>query len=206
MLYLILLLILLVLVFGFLGFKRPIMFIGIPIVLLIAGFWVVGIYNNLVGMDQNVKQSWAQVENQLQRRYDLIPNLVETVKGYAKHEKELFENVTMARSAWAGAKTTSEKVAAANQIEGALGRLMVVVENYPTLKASENFRALQDELAGTENRMAVARMRYNDAVQEYNTTAKRIPTVFFVNLFGFDREKIFFEAVKEAKEAPKVRF
>jgi LemA protein len=180
--------------------------IGVLVVILVIGFWVVGIYNNLVGIDQNVKQNWAQVENQLQRRYDLIPNLVETVKGYAKHEKELFENVTKARSAWAGAKTTSEKVAAANQVEGALGRLMVVVENYPTLKASENFRALQDELAGTENRMAVARMRYNDAVQEYNTTAKRIPTVFFVNLFGFDREKTFFEAVKEAREAPKVKF
>lgn len=180
--------------------------VGILVVVLAIGFWVVGIYNNLVGMDQNVKQNWAQVENQLQRRYDLIPNLVETVKGYAKHEKELFENVTKARSAWAGAKTTGEKVAAANQVEGALGRLMVVVENYPTLRASENFRALQDELAGTENRMAVARMRYNDAVQEYNTTARRIPTVFFVNLFAFDKEKTFFEAVKEAKEAPKVKF
>ncbi len=180
--------------------------IGVLVVILVIGFWVVGIYNNLVGIDQNVKQSWAQVENQLQRRYDLIPNLVETVKGYAKHEKELFENVTKARSAWAGAQTPSEKVAAANQVEGALGRLMVVVENYPTLKASENFRALQDELAGTENRMAVARMRYNDAVQEYNTIARRIPTVFFVNLFGFDKEKTFFEAVKEAREAPKVKF
>jgi LemA protein len=180
--------------------------VGILVVVLLVGFWVVGIYNNLVGMDQNVKQSWAQVENQLQRRYDLIPNLVETVKGYAKHEKELFENVTAARSAWAGAKTVSEKAAAAGQVEGFLGRLIAVAENYPVLRASENFRALQDELAGTENRMAVARMRYNEAVQEYNTIAKRIPTVFFVNMFGFDKDKIFFEAVKEAKEAPKVKF
>lgn len=180
--------------------------VGILAVVLVIGFWVVGIYNNLVGIDQNVKQSWAQVENQLQRRYDLIPNLVETVKGYAKHEKELFENVTAARSAWAGAKTVSEKAAAAGQVEGFLGRLIAVAENYPQLRASENFRALQDELAGTENRMAVARMRYNEAVQSYNTTAKRVPTVFFVNMFGFDKEKVFFEAVKEAKEAPKVKF
>jgi len=180
--------------------------IGILVAVLVIGFWVVGIYNNVVGIDQNVKTNWAQVENQLQRRYDLIPNLVETVKGYATHEKELFENVTRARSAWAGAKNPTEKVNAANQIEGFLGRLMVVVENYPTLRATENFRALQDELSGTENRVAVARMRYNDAVQDYNTTAKRVPTVFFVSLFGFDREKVFFQAAKEAKEAPKVKF
>jgi len=176
------------------------------VVVLVIGTWTVGIYNGLVGRDQNVKQSWAQVENQLQRRYDLIPNLVETVKGYATHEKELFENVTKARSAWAGAKTPSEKVAAANEVEGTLSRLMVVVENYPQLRASENFRALQDELAGTENRVAVERMRYNDAVQEYNTVARSVPTVFFVGLFGFDKEKAFFKAVEGAKEAPKVKF
>lgn len=180
--------------------------IGILVVVLLIGFWTVGIYNGLVGRDQSVKQSWAQVENQLQRRYDLIPNLVETVKGYAKHEKELFENVAAARSAWAGAKTSGQKVAAANQVEGFLGRLIAVAENYPVLRASENFRALQDELAGTENRVAVARMRYNDAVQDYNTAARRVPTVFFVNLFGFDKEKTFFESAKEAKEAPKVKF
>ncbi|OGB89668.1 LemA family protein [candidate division WOR-1 bacterium RIFCSPHIGHO2_01_FULL_53_15] len=180
--------------------------VGILVVVLLIGFWTVGIYNGLVGKDQNVKQNWAQIENQLQRRYDLIPNLVETVKGYAKHEKELFENVAAARSAWAGAKTTGQRVAAANQIEGFLGRLIAVAENYPVLRASENFRGLQDELAGTENRVAVARMRYNDAVQAYNTTAKTIPTVFFVNLFGFDRDKAFFESAKEAKEAPKVKF
>lgn len=180
--------------------------IGILVVVLVIGMWMVGIYNGLVGKDQNVKQYWAQIENQLQRRYDLIPNLVETVKGYAKHEKELLENITAARSAWAGAKTTGEKVAAANQVEGALGRLMVVVENYPQLKASENFRALQDELAGTENRISFARQNYNEAVQDYNTTARSIPTAFFVGLFGFDREKTFFQAVKEAQEAPKVKF
>jgi LemA protein len=180
--------------------------IGILAVILVLGFWTAGIYNGLVGKDQNVKQNWAQVETQLQRRYDLIPNLVSTVKGYARHEKELFENVAAARSAWAGARSSGEKVRAANQMEGFLGRLIAVAENYPVLRASENFRALQDELAGTENRVAVARTRYNDAVQEYNTTARSFPTVALIGLFGFDREKTFFESAKEAKEAPKVSF
>ena len=180
--------------------------VGTLVVVLLLGFWTVGIYNNLIGADQSVKQSWAQIENQLQRRYDLIPNLIETVKGYARHEKELFENVAQARSAWAGAKTGAERVGAANRIEGFLGRLIAVAENYPILRASENFRGLQDELAGTENRVAVTRMRYNDAVKEYNTTVKRVPTIFLAGLFGFDKEKVFFEAPKEAKEAPKVKF
>ncbi|OGC12141.1 LemA family protein [candidate division WOR-1 bacterium RIFOXYA12_FULL_52_29] len=180
--------------------------IGILVVIVFLGAWSVGVYNGLVGKDQEVKQSWAQVENQLQRRYDLIPNLVETVKGYATHEKELFENVAAARSAWAGAKSSSERINAANQVEGVLGRLLAVVESYPQLKASENFRALQDELAGTENRIAVARMRYNDMVQGYNVSAKSIPTVFVVRLFGFDPEKIFFAVPDAAKEAPKVKF
>jgi LemA protein len=175
-------------------------------ILLVVGVVVIPIYNGLVSMDQTVKQSWAQVENQLQRRYDLIPNLVETVKGYATHEKELFENVAKARSAWAGAQNQQSKVAAANQMEGALGRLMVVVENYPQLQAAANFRALQDELAGTENRIAVERMRYNETVQVYNTKAKSIPTVLFVRMFGFDAEKTFFKANEEAKTAPKVKF
>ena len=179
---------------------------GIIAVIVIIGIVVVPVYNGLVAMDQNVKQSWAQVENQLQRRYDLIPNLVETVKGYATHEKELFENVAKARSAWARAQSTGEKVNAANQMEGALGRLMVVVENYPQLQAAQNFRALQDELAGTENRISVERMRYNEAVEAYNVKAKSIPTTFFVKLFGFDSEKTFFKAEDNAKQAPKVKF
>ncbi|MFA6430829.1 MAG: LemA family protein [Candidatus Margulisiibacteriota bacterium] len=180
--------------------------VGILAVVLMMGLWMVGVYNDLVGKDQTVKQSWAQVENQLQRRYDLIPNLVSTVKGYATHEKELFENVTKARSAWSGAGNANEKIAASGQLEGFLSRLMVVVENYPQLKAAENFKALQDELAGTENRVAVARMRYNDIVTIYNTNAKSIPTVFFVNMFGFDKEKLFFQSVKEAGSAPNVKF
>ena len=181
--------------------------LGIVVILIVAlGFFSVGIYNNLVGMDQNVKQNWAQVENQLQRRYDLIPNLVETVKGYATHEKTTFEDIAKARTAWAGAQSTTAKVAAANQMEGALARLMVVVEIYPQLQAAANFRALQDELSGTENRLAVARMRYNEAVQSYNVSARRIPTVLFVRMFGFDGEKAFFKAQEAAKEAPKVKF
>lgn len=180
--------------------------IGIVAVVFILGSWFVGMYNGLVGIDQDVKQGWAQVENQLQRRFDLIPNLVETVKGYARHEKETFENITKARSAWTGAQNPNQKVAAANQMEGALGRLMLVVENYPQLQAAPNFRALQDELAGTENRIAVERMRYNEKVQSYNTKAKSIPTVVFVRMFGFDLEKIFFKAEESAKAAPKVKF
>jgi len=180
--------------------------IGIIVAVVVVILWVGGVYNGLVAKDQDVKQNWAQIENQLQRRYDLIPNLVATVKGYAKHEKELFENVALARSAWANAKTTSEKVNASNQMEGFLGRLIAVAESYPQLRASENFRALQDELAGTENRIAVARMRYNESVQTYNTSAKRVPTVFFVRMFGFDSEKVFFKAEEGAKEAPKVKF
>ena len=181
--------------------------VGILVVVVLLGAAYMFTYNSLVDKDQNVKASWAQIESQLQRRYDLIPNLVDTVKGYATHEKELFENVAKARSAWASASPGNGKVVAAGQVEGFLGRLIAVAESYPQLRASENFRALQDELAGTENRIAVARMRYNEAVQDYNVRAKRIPVVFFVRLFGFDAEKPFFAVTKEeAKEAPKVKF
>ncbi len=163
-------------------------------------------YNRLVALDQQVKESWSQVENVLQRRNDLIPNLVETVKGYAKHEKELFMEVTEARSKWAGAKTIQEKEAAANAISGVLSRLLLVVENYPQLKASENFLSLQDELAGTENRIAVERKRYNETVNSYNRTAKAFPVVLFVRLFGFDAEKEYFQATEGSSVPPAVKF
>ena len=176
------------------------------LVIVVLVLWTVGVYNGMIYKDQNVAQNWSQIENQLQRRYDLIPNLVSTVKGYAKYEKSVFEEVTRARSAWAGARNTSEKVQAANNMEGALGRLIAVAENYPQLKASENFRALQDELAGTENRIAVARMRYNEAVQDYNVSAKRFPAVIVVRMSGFDGKKEFFKTIEEAKQAPKVVF
>lgn len=176
-------------------------------IIVVLGLWMVGSYNGLVGMDQGVKQSWAQVENQLQRRFDLIPNLVETVKGYAKHEKEIFIQVAEARAKLSGAVSVNDKAKASSGMESVLGRLLAIAENYPQLKASENFRALQDELAGTENRVAVARMRYNEMVQTYNTKAKSIPTVMFVRMFGFDADKAFFEITNPAaKEAPKVSF
>jgi LemA protein len=163
-------------------------------------------YNRLVVLEQEVKESWSQVDNVLQRRSDLIPNLVETVKGYAKHEKELFIEVTEARSRWAGAKTLQEKEAAANEISSVLSKLLLVVENYPELKASENFLSLQDELAGTENRISVERKRYNESVKGYNSIAKTFPTILFVRLFNFDAEKDYFQASEESRVVPEVRF
>jgi LemA protein len=162
-------------------------------------------YNNFVKLDTTVKSSWAQVENQLQRRYDLIPNLVETVKGYAKQEKDVMVEVTNARAKVGGAGNVPDKIAANNQLSGALSRLMVVVEKYPDLKSNQNFMALQDELAGTENRIAVERMRYNEAVQIYNQTIKSFPANMIAGMYGF-KDAAFFEAPKEAKGAPKVKF
>lgn len=163
-------------------------------------------YNSLVGLREGVPASWAQVENVLQRRFDLIPNLVSTVKGYATHEKKLLSDIVRLRSQWGSAKTADEKVKAANQIEGALSRLLVVVEQYPNLKANENFLRLQDELAGTENRIAVERMRYNDAVRSYSVALKGFPGALFAKWFGFAAAGEYFQAEKEAAKAPKVDF
>jgi LemA protein len=168
-----------------------------------------GTYNRLVGLDQNVAQSWSQVENQLQRRNDLIPNLVAAVKGYAKHEKIIFVQVAEARTRLAGTIKTgsqADKIVAAKELDGALSRLLAIAENYPDLKASDNFARLQDEMAGTENRIAVERMRYNQAVQSYNTAAMTVPTAWFVKWYGFERAKPFFEAAPESKKVPKVKF
>lgn len=173
--------------------------------LVMAVGWAWGSYNSLIGLDQQVKQSWAQVENQLQRRYDLIPNLVETVKGYAKHEQDVMAKIADARSRYAGAATPAAKMAASGEMESALARLMVIVENYPNLKADRQFTQLQDELAGTENRIAVERMRYNETVQVFNTSILRLPTVFFARMLGYG-EKPFFNATKGAETAPKVDF
>jgi len=164
-----------------------------------------GTYNTLVAMDESVKAAWSQVENQLQRRYDLIPNYVETVKGYATHEKEVLTKVTEARSRVGSAGTIDEKVEANNALSSALSRLLVVVEQYPDLKANANFIRLQDELAGTENRIAVERRRYNETVRAYNTKIRSFPTNMIAGLFGFETAK-FFEVPKERQEAPKVKF
>ncbi len=162
-------------------------------------------YNTLVAMDESVKAAWAQVENQLQRRYDLIPNYVETVKGYAAHEKEVLIRVTEARSRVGSAGTIDQKIEANNALSSALARLLVVVEQYPDLKANANFIRLQDELAGTENRIAVERMRFNETVRAYNTKIRSFPTNMIAGLFGFEKAE-FFDVPKERQEAPKVKF
>jgi len=162
-------------------------------------------YNQLVILDEGVMTAWAQVENQLQRRYDLIPNLVETVKGYASHEKETFIDVTNARSRVAGANNPQEAIEANNALSSALGRLMVVVERYPELKANQNFIRLQDELAGTENRLSVERRRYNETVRTYNQKIRSFPVNMIAGVFGFERANLF-EVAGEAKQAPEVKF
>jgi len=175
------------------------------LIILIPFMYLKNTYNSLVTMDEGVKGAWAQVENQLQRRYDLIPNYVETVKGYAAHEKDVFVKVTEARSRVAGATNIGDKIGANNQLSSALARLLVVVERYPQLKANTNFIRLQDELAGTENRIAVERRRYNEAVKEFNIKVRRFPTNLLAGMFGFEKAA-FFEVPKERQEAPKVKF
>jgi LemA protein len=180
--------------------------IGVILLLVISlyGFFK-GTYNRFVSMDEAVKSSWAQVENQLQRRYDLIPNLVETVKGYAKQEKDVLVEVTNARAKVGGAANVPDKITANNELSGALSRLMVVVERYPDLKSNQNFIRLQDELAGTENRIAVERMRYNDAVKAYNVAIRSFPANLLTGMFGFAKAT-FFEAPAVAKATPQVKF
>ena len=178
-------------------------------VVLLAGILItgklIGGYNAVIAMDENVKGKWAQVENQLKRRYDLIPNLVETVKGYAKHEKELFENIAEARTKYFQAKTIKDKVESANRLEGVLSRLLFLQERYPVLKANRSFLKLQDSLEGTENRIAVERKRYNDAVQILNTYIR----TFFGRLYAAiaDVSKAEYYEIPEAEKAvPKVKF
>ena len=164
-----------------------------------------GTYNTLVSLDEGVKEAWAQVETQLQRRYDLIPNYVETVKGYAKQEKDVFIKVTEARSRVGQAQTIPDKIEANNALTSALSRLLVVVERYPELKSNQNFLRLQDELAGTENRIAVARRRYNEAVKTYNVAVRSFPQNLAAKMFSFEKAT-FFEAPAAAKAPPKVEF
>ncbi len=186
----------------------------IIIVMIISN--IIGTYNKMVFLDEGVKEKWSQVENVYQRRYDLIPNLVNTVKGYATHEQETFKAVTEARAKAGGTFNISEQVLndpamfqkfqqAQSSLGGALQRLMVVMEKYPDLKANQNFLSLQDQLEGTENRIAVERKRFNEAARYYNTFIKMFPKVILANMFGFD-EKQYFKSTEGAQEAPKVEF
>jgi LemA protein len=162
--------------------------------------------NEMVAQREAIKNAWAQVDTALQRRADLIPNLVETVKGFATQERTVFDDIAKARAAMAGARTPSDRIAANDQLSGALGRLLVVVENYPQLKSNENFLRLQDELAGTENRIAVERRKYNEVVQAYNTNIQLFPNNVVAGMSGFQREEAYFRASESARQAPAVKF
>jgi LemA protein len=178
--------------------------------LILCGFIVGGSYvsskNQMVAMNEAIKSDWSEVDVVLQRRSDLIPNLVETVKGYAAQEQTVYDDIAKARAAMAGAHTPTDRIAANGQLDSALSRLLVVVENYPQLKSNENFLKLQDELAGTENRIAVERKRYNDAIQSYNTFIGQFPNSFFAGWAGFHRNDAYFQASEASREVPKVTF
>jgi LemA protein len=187
------------------------LWIGIGIVVVLVLFvvgmfrWYVRTYNRIVTLEEQVNNTWAQVENQFQRRYDLIPNLVNTVKGYAEHEKGVLTEVTEARAKVGAAQSVGEKIDANQELSSALSRLMVVVENYPNLKANQNFLDLQAQLEGTENRISVERRRYNEAVRNFNTFIRLFPNSFVANSKGFSRKE-FFKAEEGAAKAPKVEF
>src|ERR1700726_953875 len=178
----------------------------ILLVVLFAFGQYVTVKNTLVAKNEAVKSAWSQVDIVLQRRSDLIPNLVETVKGYAKQEQTVFGDIAKARSTLLSAGTPQEKIAANQQLDGALGRLLLIVENYPQLKSNENFLRLQDELAGTENRIAVERKRYNDTLQDYNTYVQQFPNSFFAQMAGFKANEAYFTASEGSREVPKVNF
>jgi LemA protein len=186
--------------------KTILIIVGVVVLVGIMTFGkIIAGYNRVIAMDENVKGKWAQVENQLKRRYDLIPNLVETVKGYAKHEKELFENIAQARTQYFQAKDVKGKVKASNQLEGVLSRLLLLQERYPVLKANESFLKLQDSLEGTENRIAVERKRYNDSVQILNTYIRTFLGKFYAMIASVS-SATYYEVPEAEKAAPKVRF
>src|SRR5467141_1945699 len=187
--------------------RKGLIVLVVLVVILLALFGqYVSVKNNLVAKDQAVKAAWSQVDIVLQRRADLIPNLVETVKGYAQQEVTVFGDIAKARSALLSAQTPSDKIAANQQLDGALGRLLVIVENYPQLKSNENFLRLQDELAGTENRIAVERKRYNDALLDYNNYIGVFPNSLFAAWAGFKKNDAYFQAQEASRQAPKVQF
>jgi LemA protein len=190
---------------GLIGIFSMIFVVGIVVVIGLA-LWFIGAYNGLIRFRNEVKNAWAQIDVQLKRRHDLIPNLVETVKGYAGHEKSTFEEVVQARSQAVNANTVPEQAQAESMLSGALGRMMLLVENYPDLKANQNFLALQEELTSTENKLGFARQYYNDSVMKYNTKIQSIPTNIVAGMFNFGEEP-FFEIEDQAeREAPQVKF
>ena len=185
--------------------------VGVILVLVLlvgalVGASYIGSKNTMVTKNEAIKQAWAQVDVVLQRRADLIPNLVATVKGYALHEEKVYGDIANARAGLLNAKTPADKIAANGQLDGAIGRLLLVVENYPNLKADQNFAALQDELAGSENRIAVERRRYNESIQDYNTYIGQFPNSIFAGWAGFQRNNDYFAASESARVAPKVDF
>jgi LemA protein len=189
---------------GFAGIAVLVGILVLVAVLFASSFF--RIRNQFVTQKETVRAAWSQVDNVIQRRADLIPNLVGTVKGYAAHEQKVFDDIASARAQLGGARTPAERIAANAQIESALSRLLVVVENYPNLKADQQFLRLQDELAGTENRISVERRRYNDAVQAYNTNIQLFPNSLVASMSGFQREDAYFKAEASAREVPKVDF
>lgn len=187
--------------------RKVLIVLGILVALvLVAGLAFGGMFvsrrNEMVAMKEGITGAWAQVDTVIQRRLDLIPNLVETVKGIAAQEREVFSNIAEARAAMAGARTPSERIEANDQLGGALSRLLLVVENYPQLQSSQNFIRLQDELAGTENRIAVERRKYNQTVQAYNTYIQLFPNNIVASLSGYEREDAYFRTTEEARQAP----
>ncbi len=188
------------------GLKITLIVLGVVLIIgIMISKWAIGQYNNVIAMDENVKGKWAQVENQLKRRYDLIPNLVATVKGYAKHEKELFENIAEARTKYFQAKDVKSKIGASNQLEGVLSRLLLLREKYPDLKANQSFLKLQDSLEGTENRIAVERKRYNESVQMLNTYIRTFFGRFFAGIAGVSAAE-YYEIPEGQAENPQVKF
>jgi len=186
--------------------KGLIVIIILALIALVVFGQYVSVKNTLVTKNESVKAAWSQVDIVLQRRADLIPNLVETVKGYAKQEQIVFGDIAKARAGLLAAGTPAEKIAANNQLDGALGRLLVLVENYPQLKSNENFMRLQDELAGTENRIAVERKRYNDTLQDYNTYIQKFPHDMIAGWAGFKPNDAYFKASEGSRQVPKVNF
>jgi len=186
--------------------RKGLITVGLVVVLLVVVYFATaGTYNHFVTLQETINNSQAEIANQLQRRFDLIPNLVETVKGFAAQEKSIMEDIAAARTKYAGAQGLPDKLAANDALSAALGRLLVIVENYPDLKSNQTFTHLMDELAGTENRIAVARKRYNDSVKEYNAAIRRFPGNMIARFFNF-KERAYFEAPEETKKPPKVKF